>query len=345
MESRSLHVDEREALLELLDGWELADGWRGRDFFRRYIEIDPSYEDRNVWVAVEDGALVSCVQIFPRQLRLLGHAVPTGGIGSVFTRADKRGAGVAGEVLDRAVEAMKARGMELAILFGRPVGLYKNHGWGSWKCQRTVLRLADPTAVPPRIGDVEIAPFDWERDFEAVRAIHSVYSAPRNGTVVRDAAHWAASFRLSGNPAEEFVVARREGKPVAYARATLLFEVFMVTELGRLEDAAEPLAELILALLSPRDPDPLAPPGKTSRELRSFAVLPAFDDIPLTVAIEGRRVSTHPVDDPANMLLCLSAPALAERLDVSLLPGETGEEILRRLLPEQSLVFWPADRF
>ena len=88
-------------------------------------------------------------------------------------------------------------------------------------------------------------------------------------------------------------MARREGKPVAYARATLLFEVFMVTELGRLEDAAEPLAELILALLAPRDPDPLAPPGKTSRELRSFAVLPAFDDIPLTVAIEGRRVTTR----------------------------------------------------
>ena len=79
MEVRPLESHEREALLLLLDGWELPDGWRGRDFFRRYVEQDPTYADANVWVAEEDGALVSCVQIFPRTLRLAGAEIPTAG--------------------------------------------------------------------------------------------------------------------------------------------------------------------------------------------------------------------------------------------------------------------------
>ena len=36
MEFRTLRSPEREALLVLLDGWDVGDGWTGRDFFRRY---------------------------------------------------------------------------------------------------------------------------------------------------------------------------------------------------------------------------------------------------------------------------------------------------------------------
>jgi predicted N-acetyltransferase YhbS len=351
MEIRTLRSQEREALLELLDGWELPDGWRGRDFFRRYLEVDPSYTDDNVWVAEEEGSLISCVQIFPRRLRVLGHPVPAGGIGSVYTAPERREEGLAGAILDRCVAAMKQRGMELSLLFSDRTAFYRTRGWRSWSCQRTVLRLpedgiaAEEDDGSPGEDELRIAHFDWERDFEAVRAIHSAYSASRSGTVVRDDELWKASFRLAGNPNEEFWVALRQGTPVAYMRVTLLLGIFMVTELGRLEDAADALADLTLHTLQPVEDDPLAPPGKNSREIRCFLVLPAFDDIPFTVALEQRRVGTHPVDDPTAMLRCLNAGALAERLDVSLLPGENGDDFLRRILPADSLIFWPADRF
>jgi predicted N-acetyltransferase YhbS len=351
MKIRTLRSQEREALLELLDGWELPDGWRGRDFFRRCLEVDPSYADDNVWVAEEEGRLVSCVQIFPRRLRVLGHPVPAGGIGSVYTAPERREKGLAGAILDRCAAAMKKRGMELSLLFSDRTAFYSARGWRSCSCQRTVLRrpdggiAAEEVDGSPGEGELRIARFDWERDFEAVRAIHSAYSASRSGTVVRDAEFWKASFRLAGNPNEEFWVALRQGTPVAYMRVTLLLGIFMVTELGRLEDAAEALATLTLHMLEPVEDDPLAPPGKSSRELRSFVVLPAFDDIPFTVALERRRVGTHPVDDSTAMLRCLNVSALAARLDVSLLPGENGEAFRRRSLPGDSLVFWPADRF
>ncbi len=98
-------------------------------------------------------------------------------------------------------------------------------------------------------------------------------------------------------------------------------------------------------LLAPREDDALVPAGQTSSALRSFAVLPAFDDLPLTVALEHRGVSSHPVDDESAMLRCLSVELLANRLDISLLPGEGDSPFLTRILPRDSFVFWPADRF
>ena len=106
MEIRSLRPDEREALLALLDMWDLPDGWRGRDYFARFMDVDPTFDYDNLWVAAEGDFLHGCVQIFPRRLRVLGHAVPTGGIGSVFTRHESRGSGIASALLDRAVKAM-----------------------------------------------------------------------------------------------------------------------------------------------------------------------------------------------------------------------------------------------
>ena len=107
---RTLCHDERESVLALLDEWPLSDGWRGRDYFRRYIESDPTYADENFWVAEQDGRLVACVQIFPRLLRARGASIPVGGIGSVFTREKARGSGVASQLLEASVAAMRARG-------------------------------------------------------------------------------------------------------------------------------------------------------------------------------------------------------------------------------------------
>ena len=140
MQIRTLCGDEHEALLDLLDGWELPDGWRGRDFFRRYLEDDPGFADENVWLAEDAGRLVSCVQIFPRRLRLGSAAVSTGGIGSVFTRPEARGSGIASELLERAALAMRERGMLLSLLFSSRFHFYERVGWISWPGSRTLLR-------------------------------------------------------------------------------------------------------------------------------------------------------------------------------------------------------------
>jgi len=240
--------------------------------------------------------------------------------------------------------------MEVSLLFGVRAQFYRRAGWEPWRAERSVLMKADTR--PPGVGEtlaadagIEIHDFDRARDFAAVKAIHSAYSAPRSGTVVRDDELWQASLSLAGNPDEEFLVARQGGAAVAYVRCTLLGGLLTMTELARTEEAAVPLALLMARCLETRDPDPLAPASLSSRQLRGALLLPVFDDLPLTVALEHRGFTSHPFEDPTTMLRCLNMNAMAERLDITLFPDEVPEEFLKRILPQDTLVFWPADRF
>jgi GNAT superfamily N-acetyltransferase len=343
VEIRRLFPGERERWLELLDGWQMADGWRGRDFFARPAGADPSYADANVWVAAEGSRLLASVQIFPRRLALDGREVPTGGIGSVFTRPERRGAGLASRLLERAVADMRSRGMELSLLFAARIPFYERLGWRSWPMRRELLRRAgEAGAEPPRAPGFTPAAFDPDRDQDDVRALHAQAAARRSGLACRDTAEWRASLALAGNPAEEFRLARDAGGALAaYLRAIRLNDTLVIAEFGEREPDA--LALLVDALLRPRARDALAPPQRESAAFRSYAVLPLLADPPLAAALEARGISRQPVADPTPMLRCLDAAALARRLGLA--PEADAEALLRRALPPERFCYWPADRF
>lgn len=342
MEIRTLRRQEREALLALLDGWDVGDGWRGRDFFRRYMERDPTYADENVWVAAEGGRLLGCVQIFPRRLRLGAAAVPTGGIGSVFTDPEQRRRGIGAALLDRAARAMAERGMELSLLFTARVPWYTGLGWHAWRYRRRLLERG--SSRPEETPGLEVAGFEPARDLAAVQALHERFDADRDGAVLRDAALWRGSLEVAGNPGEEFSLARRDGALVAYLRAVVLYGILTLTEYA-CEPGAEPeLAELIVRALARRDSDPMAGAARVEGDARLRALAgPAVRDAALWASLGERGVVAHEFEDGASMLRCLDAPALARRLGE---PGDApSEDLLARWLPPERFAFWPADRF
>ncbi len=353
MEIRTLTSPELSAVASLLDGWRLAEGWSAGDRFRRQTAFEPQFSDENVWVAVEQGEIVGILTIFPRRLKILGHSVPTGGVGNLFTAEPVRGRGVATELLERACVAMRARGLELAVLFpGTPPAtteFFTNRGWHAWRGQQTILRRDEeiPQLAPDASEDIELEPVEIgdDRALRSVKSIHSAYGASRSGTVERDAALWRACLALTPAPREEFWVARRGGLTVAYARAAIVDNVLSITEFGRFEDGANALAKLIGSLLEPRMEDVLSRNGLSSAELRSFVVLPTFDDIGLIVALEQRGIRSHPMHATSGNFRCVNLIGFAARLDVDLLPDEGGTGFLQRILPPDAMVFWPADRF
>jgi GNAT superfamily N-acetyltransferase len=352
MEIRTLNARERADVARLLDGWSLAEGWSAGDRFRRQTEFDPRYSDDNVWVAVEKGEFRSVLTIFPRHLKILGHAVPTGGVGNLFTSAPARGRGIATELLEHAEAAMRARGLELAVIFpGSPPAtpeFFAKRGWHGWGGQRTILRRDDGAAAAAESSEgIELQPIGAsdERALQSVKSIHAAYCASRSGPVERDDALWRACLELTPAPREEFWIARRGGLTVAYARAAIVDDVLTITELGRFEDGADALAKLIASLLEPRADDVLSRRNLTSEQLRSFLVLPTFDDIGLIVALEHRGIRSHPMEDASASFRCVNLIGFAARLDVDLLPDEERTEFLRRILPPDGMVFWPADRF
>lgn len=358
MEIRTLAAQERLKFADLLDDWRLAEGWTAGDRFRSQVEYDPTWADENVLVAVEGGRLLGGISILPRQIRILGHPVPAGGISNLFTTPALRRRGIATDLLERGAEILRQRGLELAIAFPgaapATADFFDKRGFVGWRGQQSILRV-DPEAslrgATTDPGNITFEPIasENERALQSIKAIHAAYAASRSGGVVRDDALWRACFHLSPAPFEEFWLARRGGLAVAYARASILDDVLTATEIGRFEDGADALARLIAHLLEPRAEDPLLRGAIasriTSRELRSFLVLPTFDDIGLTVALEHRGIRSHPMDDARASLRCINLAALAARLDVDVQRGEDGQGFLRRILPPDGMVYWPADRF
>lgn len=342
---RTLRRDEREAVLALLDEWQMGHPIPGRVFFRRYVEHDPSYADENFWVAEQGGALVSCVQIFPKRIRVAGGGVvPVGGIGSVFTTEKARGDGVSSALLEAATDAMRARGMPLSLLFASRHGFYGRLGWRLWPRPRPLWLRGAATVAPDASRRVER--FDAEHDLDAVIALHAAYSAPLVGSVVRDRAYWEGQLHFAGNPEEDFLVARdASGRIEAYARGCLLDGMYFVTELGH-AGAPAAAADLVVRLMTARDPDPIAAAAKRgSEEVRRVAVAPPLADAGFVAALAAAGVETKQFAERAAMFRILDRSALEGCAGAAHVDGESDEEMLARLLPPEQLVFWAADRF
>ncbi len=336
---RALHADEIGELLDLLDGWPFPEGQSGREFFRRYVELDPAFEPRNVQVAERGGELVSCVQIFPRRVRTGGEVLPMGGIGSVFTRPDARRRGVAGALLERAIDAMRERGMLFSYLLAERLRWYGQYGYRPWSRGWRTLHWPDGA----RAQAANARQYDAERDRGDVERLWRVYAegaggAPLDGIVDRGSPEdWRGSYQLAGTPEEDIWIADGGPRATAYLRVADFNGLPRVLEWGRERDGAAALRELVAAAL-------------TGRNVESIR-LPLIRDEALErlLAVAGARIDTRPAWDevppdgrpPATwMVRSLDDEALAVRL------GMANEgDVLSRCLPPERFAFWEADRF
>lgn len=336
---RVLRASEIEDLLDLLDGWPFPDGQQGRDFFRRYIELDPAFEPRNVWVADQGGQLVSCVQIFPRQVRIGGELLPMGGVGSVFTRPDARRRGVAGALLERMIDAMRERGMVLSYLLAERLEWYGGYGYRPWSRGWRTLHWPK-THESPVAGIRLYAPATDRGELKRLWGVYAEGAGgePLDGIVHRGSAEdWLGSFRLAGTPDEDIWIADDGPRRAAYLRVADFSGRLRVLEWGRERDAAPALCELVRAAMT----------GRSVESIR----LPLIRDEALEGALiaVGARVETQLAWDelppdarpPATwMVRCLNDGALARCLG----SAEEGD-VLARCLPPERFSFWEADRF
>ena len=115
-----------------LDAWYALCGTVfpvGSAYFRRHFEMDPWADIDGIFVAEEDGRLVSSVRVFTRRLMLGGRPVLTGGIGEVCTLPEYRGRGLSDRLLKMADDYMDAHGMYLRALYGVLTSHYGRHGF------------------------------------------------------------------------------------------------------------------------------------------------------------------------------------------------------------------------
>lgn len=208
IEFRTLPRDELPAWYTHCGGVFVADG---PDYFRRHFEMDPNADENLIFVAMEDGAILSTVRVFVREIWLDGRTVAMGGIGEVSTNAAYRRRGLAGRLLEMAISAMNEREMPVSIL-GGDQGIYKRSGWRFCPGQMTETVVS---ALPPLSERLDIRPFA-PGDLDAAMGMYDLFAGRLNGAIVRSPAYWVQWVLPQWR---EPMVLLYEGDAVAYGCA------------------------------------------------------------------------------------------------------------------------------
>ncbi len=178
------------------------------EYFQRHYQYDPHADTSMIFVAMDGEKIASTIRVFVRRMYLLGRLVPAGGIGEVSTQPEYRRQGLAGRLLDMAIEEMARRGMEITTLFGNK-HLYTEKGWRF--CQFKT-RMMDIASLPPLAQGLSIRPFQ-ANDLPTVMGLYDLYAGRLNGAVSRTEAYWQR-WVLPQWQAPEMLI--RDGRPVAY---------------------------------------------------------------------------------------------------------------------------------
>ena len=195
----------------------------------------PSRADAEWWLLEEDGEPAACLLLYPLQFGLpTGDVVPGFGLGSVGTRAARRGRGHATTLCRAAAAHAAERGAPIGLLYSAvPAAFYRRLGYepcDAWDhiCSRpgeaaesgpvAELVALDPRAAGPRLA--------------------SLYEAKHRGRLHlhRDAAAWERTLTVS--PDWWFGLGDPDGRLRGYVRAKHHGKVLGVREV-MLEDDAE----------------------------------------------------------------------------------------------------------
>ncbi len=231
-------------LLEALELWTRAFPATTRSYFEYALLYDPAVEYENIRILRVDEQVVSSVLVTPRQLYLNGKTIPFGGIANVSTHPAFGKRGFSTRVLQDSIAAMKSWHLPLSMLFTSINPFYERVGFVTLHRKTFVADFGLHARQ-----DASVRIFDFERDFDAVKAIHAEFSQRWNGPMVRSNLYWRSHFFLKKQNTKYFLVRFKNGSPVAYLRGKEETDAAAIMEFGATSDEVENLLALSQELL------------------------------------------------------------------------------------------------
>ncbi|HEY8171743.1 MAG TPA: GNAT family N-acetyltransferase, partial [Dehalococcoidia bacterium] len=180
-------------------------------------EGDSTLRLRHMRLAVDGDRVLAHVRIFARTMLVRGVPVTAGGIGSVASHPDARGAGYVTALLRDADAQMRREGMGIAFLFTGIPAFYERTGWRLVRQPGFDADAAEAAGIPAnteyRVRRIR------DNDFDALRRIYRRATSGNTGAIVRTPRTWRDAQRWLDEDAEGCLVAERSGDVVAYARS------------------------------------------------------------------------------------------------------------------------------
>ena len=213
MEIRSIRNEaELEQVFDLCDA---AFDDTPREFFVASVREDPSWEPWQTRVLVENGQILSSVQIFAREIRFHDAWVPCGGVGNVATHPAARGRGYASLVMQDVLQTLRDREFSLSVLFTGIFSFYARFGYRVLPLEHWDFTRNAGGQDGIRVRSAR------DEDLAVIRNLHSRDAVRRPVVVRRDKQRWDAldAAPIADQPAW-FVagdsgylrVAKREGR-------------------------------------------------------------------------------------------------------------------------------------
>lgn len=267
IEFRAIRPEEREECLRLWCTVWPGDG--SEAYFRRYFYGDVEWLPYYTQVAVEDGRLVSAVQICKRVVACGDYRLTMGGIANVSTLPEARGKGYNTACLQRAVAIMEADAMDFSLLFTGINGYYARQGFATLPLPWLEGRIRSDFTPQPTPYTVRPA---LPGDVAAIRSLYDEYNQQRPLAVQRNEAYWRDWTGLSAQnvSASLRVAVASDGEIVGYLKSGTFSSAVPYSEEGkdvslnefgtRLNDDQEPVAR---ALLESAAAEALAHGGKS----------------------------------------------------------------------------------
>lgn len=212
-------------------------------FFAAQTEHDSTFRLRHARVAVVGGRIAGYVRIFARRMGVASLAVEAGGIGSVATRPDLQGRGIATALLADAVARMRDERMDVSFLFTGIPGFYERLGYRIVRqpeisVPRAAVRLDARSQYAVRASTTS--------DLSRALAIYRVATGDATGAIIRTPRTWTdAQQWLDERPA---LVATRGGVVVAYIRSRCRDFGHQILEAECVRDHADALPALLAAV-------------------------------------------------------------------------------------------------
>jgi len=211
--------------------------------FRELSERDPWFKPENILLLRSSDKIASCLQIFPKPIRIGSASVTIAGVGNVATHPEYRGRGYATRLLEQSVRLMRGRGYGLSVLFTKIHNFYQRLGWGI-ACPR--YKYVIPTAEEGHkdSSEFQVEPLEQD-DLNDIMHIYEASNKRRTLSVRRSEECWRR--QLSHRLAEEIesAVVRKDGGLLAYGRFTTTAKRLWIIEAGSPREGKAPSRELL----------------------------------------------------------------------------------------------------
>ena len=185
-----------------------------RDFFKRRLELDETYDLNSTWVAIVDQKLVSAVQVFSFTIWVDHTPFTVSGIGNVATLEEYRGLGYARQILLQISKLMEYRHDDFSLLLTNKFSFYEQMGWQHysepiWIVERDRLLQA----LSDQLTKYHVRPFT-NKDLSSVMEIYVEFNTHRTGTRIRIKTYWKGLVQWSN---DQFLVMEDDQHMIAYA--------------------------------------------------------------------------------------------------------------------------------